>query len=241
LLVIASLSRGGVLAVGAALAVVMLMRPALGMRKLTRLAVATALGVVLLATFEVSVNVGDVRRISPQQIVANVSSISRDQSQVGLEGSRRWRLLWWNTIVDYTFFGQYFWEGKGFGVNLADADGFQVYGDRSLRSPHNGHLTILARAGIPGLTLWLLLQLGFAWRLLRAAQQARRQGRDWWARVDVWILAYWSAFVVNGAFDVFLEGPQGGIWFWSLIGFGVAVLHAQSTRPVHGSSIWSRQ
>jgi len=26
---------------------------------------------------------------------------------------------------------------------------------------------------------------------------------------------------------VSLEGPQGGIWFWSLFGFGIAALHVQ--------------
>jgi hypothetical protein len=33
--------------------------------------------------------------------------------------------------------------------------------------------------------------------------------------------------MVNAAFDVFLEGPQGGVWFWCLIGFGIAALEAQ--------------
>ena len=27
---------------------------------------------------------------------------------------------------DYTVFGDYFWTGKGFGINLADDDGFQT-------------------------------------------------------------------------------------------------------------------
>ena len=36
-----------------------------------------------------------------------------------------------------------------------------------LRSPHNGHLTILARAGVPGLLLWGLTQLGWAVAVLR--------------------------------------------------------------------------
>ena len=28
-------------------------------------------------------------------------------------------------IIDYTVFGDYFWTGKGFGISLADDDGFQ--------------------------------------------------------------------------------------------------------------------
>jgi len=49
-------------------------------------------------------------------------------------------------------------------------------------------------------------------------------GAFWWARIHLWILGYWCAFLVNGSFDVFLEGPQGGIWFWSLTGLGIAAL-----------------
>jgi len=55
----------------------------------------------------------------------------------------------------------------------------------------------------------------------QAQEQARRARDEWWQRVDIWILAYWMAFLVNATFDVFLEGPQGGIWFWSIFGFGI--------------------
>ena len=99
--------------------------------------------------------------------------------------------------------------------------------DHSLRSPHNGHLTFLARGGVPAGFLWVVLQGTFGLSLLRAFFRARRVGNEWWQRIDIWILAYWLAFLVNAAFDVFLEGPQGGIWFWSLFGFGIAAVEAQ--------------
>ena len=57
--------------------------------------------------------------------------------------------------------------------------------------------------------------------------RSRREGDDDWARVNLWVLCYWIAFVVNGSFDVFLEGPQGGIWFWSVVGLGIAILQMQ--------------
>ena len=38
--------------------------------------------------------------------------------------------------------------------------------------------------------------------------------------------------MINGSFDVYLEGPQGGIWFWSIIGFGIAVTEVES-RSIH--------
>ncbi len=41
------------------------------------------------------------------------------------------------------------------------------------------------------------------------------------ARFILWVTGYWVAFNVNAAFDVYLEGPQGGIWFWSMFGVGL--------------------
>lgn len=48
--------------------------------------------------------------------------------------------------------------------------------------------------------------------------------------VYLWLLAYWMAFIVNMTFDVYLEGPQGGIWFWCLIGFTIALIEAEKPK-----------
>ncbi|HEY7458836.1 MAG TPA: hypothetical protein VH765_08800, partial [Xanthobacteraceae bacterium] len=144
-----------------------------------------------------------------------------------LEGTEEWRRRWWSEIVSYTFQGQYFWQGKGFGINLADDDGFHSP-DAELRSPHNAHMTILARMGVPGLAIWMLLQATFGLAMLRAFFRARTEGNTLWAQTDMWILVYWTAMIVNMTFDVYLEGPQGGIWFWSIFGLGLAALAAQS-------------
>ena len=42
--------------------------------------------------------------------------------------------------------------------------------------------------------------------------------------MHAWILVFWLAMVVNASFDVYLEGPQGGIWFWMIFGLGLAAL-----------------
>ena len=169
------------------------------------------------------------RALTPGQLVANVLSVFDPDFDPVLGGTRQWRVDWWNTIVDYTVHGQYFWTGKGFGINLADDDGFQVDpdGPLPLRSPHSAHLSVLARAGVPGLVLWIALQVTFALMLCRGYLRARRGGLHLWAAVDLWLLSYWTAFIVNASFDVFLEGPQGGIWFWCVIGAGIAALECQ--------------
>jgi O-Antigen ligase len=217
--------RAGLLAIGAALLVLLLGRAASRWQK-PLLALVAAISI--LAVFNVQIKLGDQRNtISVQSLLVNLQSITNDTGDIGRDGSRSWRLLWWNDILNYTISGPYFWTGKGYGLNLADADGFQVNDDASLRSPHSAHLDILARSGVPGLLAWAALQLTFVSMLILAFVRARAKGQELWARLNIWVLASWAAFMVNAAFDVYLEGPQGGIWFWSFFGFGVALLEVQ--------------
>ena len=166
----------------------------------------------------------DGRPATIAQIVENIWSVFIPSSDEGLEGTRRFRLRWWTAIVDYTVFGEYFWTGKGFGVNLANDDGFQPTGDQSLRAPHNSHITALARMGVPGLVLWVLLQAAFAGGLFRSILGHRRAGDLTMAAVGAWLLSYWTAMMVNTSFDPYIEGPQGGIWFWAIFGLGMVVM-----------------
>lgn len=171
----------------------------------------------------VEVDLGGPRKVSYEQIALNIESILGNTDVSYLESSKQWRLNWWKKILGYTIYGDYFWLGKGFGINLATDDGFQN-ADESLRSPHNSHLMILARMGVPGFVLWLVLQFLFAFSLFVAFIKARSVNQSHLARLYLWVLIYWFAFMVNANFDVFLESPQGGVWFWSLFGYGLALL-----------------
>lgn len=164
------------------------------------------------------------RELSPSQWWDNLISIVARSSDENLEGTKQFRLAWWGKIISYTVFGPYFWDGKGFGINLADEDGFQITADHSLRAPHNSHFTVLARMGVPGIVLWFLLQGGFGVQLFRSVIAYRRSGDTEVAGIGGWILVYWAAMMVNTSFDPYLEGPQGGIWFWALFGLGLAVI-----------------
>jgi hypothetical protein len=95
-------------------------------------------------------------------------------------------------------------------------------------------MTVLARLGVPGLLLWVTLQMAFAVKLLQAARRAHQAGQIFWMQIDIWLLTYWLAMMLNSSFDVYLEGPQGGIWFWTIIGLGLAALRLQAgeTQPV---------
>jgi len=205
--------------------------------------VATTLTVVLVATFPVNLHIRG-RALSGESTVATISSLAGGSEEgSGHEGTTQWRITWWGNIVHETFFGPYFWTGRGFGVNLAVADG--PFGnalsdeDIVLRSPHNGSMTILARMGVPGFVIWLALNLVFAIRMLKAQRAAVRAGSRFWSGLNLWIFACWLTTFANLSFDVYLEGPQGGIWFWSIIGFGIAALRIQSYEARQFLS-WSR-
>ncbi|HYN70700.1 MAG TPA: O-antigen ligase family protein [Candidatus Eisenbacteria bacterium] len=176
--------------------------------------------------------------------VENFGSTFTDSGDVNQVGTKRFRLEWWGKIVDYTVFGPYFLTGKGFGVNLADDDGFQPTQDGSLRAPHNSSMTVLARMGVPGFVLWVALQGVWALGLLWAFVRNRRAGDAWLSAVSAWIFIYWFATMVVTSFDPYIEGPQGGIWFWTLFGLGLVAMRlapqpgTTATVPLLGEKGW---
>jgi len=214
-------TRGGLLAFLAGFLMCVLDRPS---APVLRVVIAVVVcGFVVLAATNVSFPVpGRERAISAEQFLENVASLSSESQAGDLEGTKQWRLDFWSTIIGYTIHGDYFWEGKGFGINLADDDGFQVDEAHALRCPHNGHMTILARAGVPGLFLWGLTQLGWEIAILRYYMKSRLNHHGEWSGLFLVLLVYWLGFMVNTTFDVYIEGPMGGIWYWSVYGVGLA-------------------
>ena len=226
-------NRGGMVAFALGLGAVWLMRP-VGTGA-GRFVYALAALVVVSALVGPLVNVkiqGGTREISIEQVAENVKSIFVSSGSIALDGTKRWRLLWWGDIVAYTFDGPYFWTGKGFGINLAESDGYAVDDDDdSLRSPHNGHMTVLARAGVPGVVLWALVHLTWIGAVLGAWVRARLRDERRWMALFAWLTGFWIAALVNASFDVYLEGPMGGVWVWSMIGLGVAAVRLHRTHP----------
>ena len=166
------------------------------------------------------------RKIGVEQIIDNIESIMGSGDAGNLEGTKEWRLYWWRTIVDYTFNGPYFWTGKGFGMSLAETDGFAgaeelKEGRAVTRSPHNAHLTMLARAGVPGLALWIAALCAWFGMVVRNIVLARKRGDTRWANIFIWIGCYVTSILIDASFDVALEGPMLGIWFWALFGLGM--------------------
>ncbi|CAN5777301.1 hypothetical protein BH23CHL7_BH23CHL7_06400 [soil metagenome] len=220
----ASINRGGMLAASTAGIALLFNR---SFSRFAKPVVAAVLILAVLLTIDPQIDLGRSRVLSMSQLMENVASIvGDDEVSHGLSATVEWRQRWWNTIIDYTVHGRYFWFGKGFGINLALDDGFQTAQTETLRSPHNGHLEILARMGVPGLLLWAAFIIAFLASVVRAAIAAYRRGNVWWTGILAWLLTYWVAALVNASFDVYLQGPQGGIWFWTITGLAVVAIRA---------------
>jgi hypothetical protein len=232
LALVSATNRGATLAVIIPVSVAMLM---LGRFRMLFTTILVAIG-ILTVMFAIESTIGEYngaqdaansfeRPVSAHQIVENAMSII-GQSDQKTEGTKQWRLNWWDIIINDTLHGPNFWTGRGFGINLADADGFGGSGDprnprTPLRSPHNAHMTLLARAGVPGVVLWALVLVSWFGMLMRAILTALTRGHKDWANLFLFIGCYAMAIVINATFDVVLEGPMQGIWFWCLFGFGV--------------------
>jgi hypothetical protein len=231
LLMIGVVSRGGLLTFLAIFALCICFRP----RNVPawRLAGVLVIGLFLAAATSIRIDLHDRQRpVSFDQFVASLTSTVFESGRQGLDGTKSWRLSWWGDIVDYTLNGRYFWTGKGFGINLADDDGYQGDAwDGRLRSPHNGHLTMLARAGVPGLALWLLVHGSWAVGMIHRYYQAKAAREARWAAAFLFLFCYWLAFMVNASFDVFIEGPVGGIWLWTIYGLGLAAMWSYRHEP----------
>lgn len=223
--------RAGVLSFGVGAGLVAFFRPYSSLAVRLSLICIFGLFVLWASDFKIELEEESPRNISFEQLRDNFMSIVSDSDRSELSGSKGWRLEWWTDIVNYTFNGPYFWTGKGYGINLANADGYQVTEEESLRSPHNGHMTQLARGGVPGLALWILVQSFWIVSVTRAYVSSRRKHQSEWAAWFAFLIVYWAAFMANTAFDVFIEGPMGGIWLWVLFGVGLASIETRRTNP----------
>jgi hypothetical protein len=226
-------NRGGMIAFVLALGLAVALRPpgARGTRMAFALVAVVVAGIVAVPVME-SVRIsGNSRALTVEQIWDNVKSVVGQSDSHTLETTKTWRLTWWKKIIDDTALGDKFWTGRGFGLNFADYDGFAVDDEGSLRSPHNATMTVLGRLGVPGLVLWLVLHAWWAFLMLRSWFAARAARRDTWSAVFAFALCLWVALVVNASFEVYFEGPMGGIWLWTVIGTGLAAVTVWRRHP----------
>jgi hypothetical protein len=146
------------------------------------------------------------RTISFSQITDNFSSLVSSDIDGSLSDNKVWRLVWWAKLVNESFTLQHFFVGKGLGMSLAGNDLYNP--DEALRSPHNFHLTILARFGYIVFIAWLYWLIS----IFKPLFTRKLAGKP------LALTAILLAFVINGSFDVFFEGPMGAFPFWTFVG-----------------------
>ena len=140
------------------------------------------------------------------------------------QGTAYWRMLWWEELV-----GEVMRRNPAFGLGFGESLG--VYNPYLLgneheawpvRSPHNINMTVFARTGIVGGSLWaLVLAVGFGGLFRRvwrggvrghAYSPERREELAFWLLM---LIATWG----NSSVGVLMEGPVLGVWFWFALGF----------------------
>lgn len=147
------------------------------------------------------------RAVGVEQLKQNVGSFVGASNDSKLDDNKVWRLIWWAKILDYSFSKEYFIQGKGLGISLAADDDVLTDVDE-LRSPHNFHLNIIARFGVPLFCIWIF------WLFLVFSPLFRKQLSGNSLLISIILLA----FIINASFDVFLEGPMGAFPFWTWVG-----------------------
>jgi hypothetical protein len=224
LIIVSMINRGGLVAASCGICAAALFRKR---SWIIKLGFAVLVIILIGAALDLRIET-QTRELSASQFLSNITSIlfpagSSDDFAESLQGTAAWRLLWWQAIIDETLFGPYFFTGRGFGENLAVAHNMVGTADDPLRSPHSSHMTILARMGVPGIVIWVAFSLSLCVALWKRAKSAR-QSRDFFVQsASLWCFCYVVMALVNSSFDVYLEGPQGAIWFWTVVGMGLSM------------------
>ena len=146
------------------------------------------------------------RTISFSQITDNFSSLVSSDIDGSLTDNKVWRLVWWAKLVNESFTLQHFFLGKGLGMSLAGND--IANAEDNLRSPHNFHITVLARFGYIVFIAWLYWLAS----IFKPLFTRKLTGKT------LALSSILLAFIINASFDVYFEGPMGAFPFWTFVG-----------------------
>jgi O-Antigen ligase len=177
--------------------------------------------------------------IAPE-FVAKRTNLGRFTGGGTDQANTEFRLIWWAHLfqavnTDNPAFGLGFGETLSIYNPIINRDPAERW---PVRSPHNINITVFSRMGYVGSAIWVsILSLGLGglfrqiwkggWRRQRFSPE-RREHLAFWL---VMLIATW----VNSTFDVLMEGPVLGIWFWFALGFSRRL--SRPTGVVHSPGI----
>ena len=168
------------------------------------------IAIPLYTTFEVKENFQG-RTTGLNQIINNINSFISSSSEFKFNNTLNnniiWRFAWWSNIIENSINEKMILIGVGSGADLIKDAGVLVE-DTNLRAPHSIHFNILARYGI----LFFFVWIAWIFLTLRPLFLKKLDG-------DNFLLTlFLLAFLINASFDVYLEGPMGGLPFWVWVG-----------------------
>lgn len=154
--------------------------------------------------------------------------------------NNQFRVIWWKSVFNDTVARNPLF-GLGFGYDLSASFVRKYYSNMQdptwdTRSPHSVWVTILGRMGFIGLASFsLVVFLLIREAIFSARLVARRQ-------TEASTLAFWIGTIIilgSASFGVVLEGPMGGILFWSFLGFASSQLHLRrkAEEILHGDAL----
>ena len=58
-----------------------------------------------------------------------------------------------------------------------------------------------------------------------------RDNNLYWSNIFLFLMGFITAHLISASFSVYLEGPMGGIWFWTVFGVAVAAVEIYKRYP----------
>jgi O-Antigen ligase len=197
-------------------------------------------GLVLAWGLDIHVSGGtEGRDISVAQLWQNVASISggaQDNSQ--LNATVAFRDTLWSGAINMVQDQNTLMTGVGFGPNLAQELGVPQLPGEPLRSPHNSHVDVLARMGLIGGVLWLVLWVSWYVVVLNRLRHRSAPLSPLSEGILKVCVVGVTAILANAYFDPTLESPQVAIWLWTLVGLGLGIASLRTRSRVTGRRIW---
>ena len=113
--------------------------------------------------------------------------------------------------------------GEGFGQALID---FENEEGIPVRQPHNSSLTVLARLGFVGLSLWLLFIALITMRFVRALRKPFIQGPA--STLVIWLSFHYLVSLLQASVQPAFEFSHGAIPFFFIVGVSIGVMQGRN-------------